>query len=126
MLLRHLLQDNPDESPRATAYLSRIEVDEVRVRTAITVVFEVVLALEHVYHQPRATIREVFLPLLDMPGIILPGKRQLTSVFDMYVALDLPFVTAYHIALMEHFEITEIVSCDSAYDAFESVRRIKL
>ncbi len=77
VLLRHLLQDDPDESVRATAFLSRVEADEVRVRTAITVVFEVVFALEHVYHQPRATIREVFLPLLDMPGIILSGKQRL-------------------------------------------------
>jgi len=49
VLLRHLLQDDADESPRATAYLSCIEADEVRVRTAITVVFEAVLALEYVH-----------------------------------------------------------------------------
>lgn len=126
VLLRHLLQDDPDESVRATAFLSRVEADEVRVRTAITVVFEVVFALEHVYHQPRATIREVFLPLLDMPGIILSGKQRLGSVFDMYVALDLPFTTAYHVALMEHFAITEIVSFDPTYDEIEGVRRISL
>ena len=126
ILLRHLFQDDSDESARATAYLSLIEQDEVRVRTAITVVFEVVFALEHVYNQPKVAIRDVLLPLLDMPGIILPGKQRLTSVFEMYVERDVPFTTAYHVALMEHFEITEIASFDPTYDGIEGVRRVKL
>ena len=126
ILLRHLFQDDSDESTRATAYLSLIEQDQVRVRTAITVVFEVVLVLEHVYNQPKGAIRDVLLPLLDMPGIILPGKQRLAAAFDIYVERDVPFTTAYHVALMEHFEITEIASFDPTYDEIEGIQRVKL
>ncbi len=40
VFLRHLLQDDPDRSSKASAFLKRIEEGEVKVRTAETVIFE--------------------------------------------------------------------------------------
>ena len=40
MLLRHFLQDHPDQSPRATAYLARVENRELQVCTSDIVIFE--------------------------------------------------------------------------------------
>lgn len=39
IFLRHFTQDHPDHSPRATAFLGRVEAGEERARTADTVVF---------------------------------------------------------------------------------------
>ena len=85
VLLRHLLQDHPQQSPRATAYLARVENRQVKVRTADTVVFETVFTLQRQYGVSKEEIRDNLLPILELPGIVLPGKRRLRKVFDLYV-----------------------------------------
>jgi predicted nucleic acid-binding protein len=125
VFLRHLLADNPEQSPRATAYLARIEQGQVRVRTTDTVVFEAVFTLERRYGQPKAAIRDNLLPLLEMPGIVLPGKRRLRQAFDLYVDLNLPFADAYHVALMQQLRLDHVVSFDKDFDRVPDVRRVE-
>jgi predicted nucleic acid-binding protein len=83
ILLRHLTHDHADHSPRATRYLSRIEGGDLKVRTADSVVFETVFTLQRQYHQAKATIRELVLPIIELPGVVLPGKTRLGAVFDL-------------------------------------------
>lgn len=112
VLRRHLLADHPDQSPRATAYIARIERGEQQVRIADTVIIETVFTLERTYRHPKAKIREGLLALLGLPGIVLPGKRRLGRVFDLYVARNSSFVDAYHAVLMQHLKLDEVVSFD--------------
>src|SRR5215207_4230407 len=100
ILLRHLLADHPIHSPKATAYLARIEEGEFRVRTTETVVFETVYTLQKLYKHSKSAIRDALLPLLEMPGIILPNKRRLRDTFELYVTLNLPLADAYHVVVM--------------------------
>lgn len=123
ILLRHLLQDHPEQSPRATAYLARIERGELKVRTADTVIFETVFTLQRHYRQPKAKIRDALLPLIELPGVILPGKRHLRKVFDLYIDLNLPFADAYHAVLMERLNLNEIISFDEGFDRIPGVTR---
>lgn len=125
ILLRHLLHDHPEHSPKATAYLARIERGEFRVHTADTVIFEVVFTLQRHYRQPKAKIREVLLPLIELPGIVLPGKRRFRKVFDLYVDLNLPFADAYHAVLMGHLKLDEIVTFDTEFDRLPGIRRVE-
>ena len=124
ILLRHFLQDHAEQSPRATAYLERIERGELRVRTADTVVFEVTFILQRSYKQPKATVRDLLLPLLDLPGIVLPGKRHYHKVFDLYVEKNLPFADAYHAVLMQRLKLRQIVSFDRDFDRIPGIERI--
>ena len=125
ILLRHLLQDHPEQSPRATAYLARIELGEIKVRTADTVVFETVFTLQRQYGHPKAAVRDNLLPLLELPGIVLPGKRGLRKVFDLYVDLNLPFADAYHVALMQRLGLRHIVSFDKEVNRVSGVTRVE-
>jgi len=125
IILRHLLGDHPDHSPRATAYLRQVEEGKVRVHTSEMVIFEAVFTLERHYRQPRAKIREALLPLLDLPGIVLPGKRRFHKVFDLYVDLKLPFADAYHAVLMEHLKTDRIVTFDRDFDKVPGVTRLE-
>src|SRR5215216_3195138 len=86
LILRHTLQDHADHSPRATAFIGRIEAGEERVRTADAVVFEAAFTLERTYHVPRTTIRDGLWQLLSLPGVVLPGKRRYQRAFALYVA----------------------------------------
>ena len=125
VLLRHLLQDHPQQSLKATAYLERIERGELEVRTTDVVIFETVFTLQRQYKHPKALIRDVLLPLLDLPGIVLPGKRHFDSVFDLYVNLNLSFADAYYAVLMERLHLTEIVTFDADFDWVPGITRVE-
>jgi predicted nucleic acid-binding protein len=125
VLLRHLLQDHPQQSPRSTAYLARVERGEIKVRTADTVVFETVFTLQRQYGVSKADIRDNLLPLLELPGIVLPGKRRLRKVFDLYVDLNLPFADAYHVALMQRLGLRHVISFDKEFNRVPGVTRVE-
>ncbi len=124
IFLRHLTQDHPDHSPRATAFLSRIEAGEVRARTADTVIFETVFTLEKQYREPRSRIRAVLLPLVMLPGMVLRNKRRMRRAFAHYVRTPaLSFADSYHVALMESLKLREIVSFDRGLDRVPTITR---
>ena len=125
ILLRHLLQDVPNQSARCTAYLTRIERGELKVRTADTAIFETVFTLQRTYHIPRADIAASLLPLIALPGIVLPGKRHFRAVFDLYVNLNLPFADAYHAILMQRLALTEIVTFDREFNRIPGITRVE-
>jgi uncharacterized protein len=125
IFLRHLRQDHPDFSARATAYLTRVENKEFKVRTADTVVFETVYTLQRAYRQAKADIRDAFLPLIELPGIVLPGKRRFRKVFTYYVDANISFADAYHTVLMEGLKLREVVSFDREFDRISTIRRIE-
>jgi predicted nucleic acid-binding protein len=125
VLLRHLLADHAEHSPRATAFLARIERGELQVRLADTVVFETVFTLQRHYHQPRVAIRDALLPILELPGIVLPGKRRFRRTFDLYIALNLPFADAYHAALTQHLKLDGIASFDRDFDRIPGITRVE-
>jgi predicted nucleic acid-binding protein len=126
ILLRHFLQDDPDQSPKASAFLKRIEEGSVKVRTSETVIFETVFTLQKAYRRQKAIIRDGLLPLIELPGVVLPYKRRYHKVFSLYVDSNLPFADAYHAVLMERLNITEIVSFDTDFDNITGITRVKL
>jgi uncharacterized protein len=125
ILLRHLLGDHPQQSPRATAFLARIERGEIRVSTADTVIFEAVFTLQRYYRQPKTKIRDAILPLIELPGIVLPGKRRFRRAFELYVEQNLPFADAYHAALMESQGISEIVTFDAHFEHIAGLHKME-
>src|SRR3990172_2935053 len=95
----------------------------MQVRVADTVIFEAVFTLERQYRRPKAAIRDALLPLIDLPGIVLPGKRRLHKAFDTYVDLNLSFADAYHAAVMEQLKLDRIISFDRGFDRAPGIRR---
>ena len=125
ILIRHVTQDHPDRSPRATRYLQRIENGELQVRLFDTVIFETVFILQHSYRQPKTAIRDNVLPLIELPGFVLPGKRRWRKVFDRYVDLNISFADAYHSVLMDQLKLDQAVSFDSDFDQVPGITRVE-
>src|SRR5215218_3098828 len=125
IFLRHLRGDHADFSPRATAFLARIEQGTQKVKTSDIVIFETVFTLERVYKQPKEAIRDAFLPLIELPGIVLPGKRRFRRVFAYYIERNIAFADAYHAVVMESLRLTQIVSFDRDFDRIATVRRVE-
>jgi|SRR5581483_6504849 len=123
IFLRHLRQDDLVLSAKASAIISRIEQGELKVRTADTVIFETVFTLQRFYRQPEGRIAEALLPIIELPGILLPNKRAYRRVFDLYQTTKLGFADCYHVALMERLKLTEILSFDTDFDVIPSVQR---
>jgi predicted nucleic acid-binding protein len=124
ILLRHITGDEPNLSPRATAFIQRIEQGDIAVRTADTVVFETVYSLQSVYKLPRPVIRATVLPLIALPGIKLPGKASYRYAFDLYVDRPgLSFGDCYHLALMKRLGLTEMVTFDRKIGRVPGVTR---
>jgi uncharacterized protein len=123
ILLRHLRQDDPILSPKATAILERIEQGELSARTSDIVIFETVFSLQRSYRVPREEIAAALLPIIELPGIILPGKRQFRRVFDLYLTQSLGFADCYHVVLMQRSKLTEVLSFDTDFDKIPGIRR---
>jgi predicted nucleic acid-binding protein len=124
ILLRHILGDSAEQSPRATAVISRIARGEETVRLADTVVFEAVFTLERFYRVPRSAIRDALQPILHLPGVILPGKTAYSRVFDLYVgSAGLSFADCFQIVLAQRLNLRSIISFNRAIDRVPGVTR---
>lgn len=123
-ILRHLLDDHPEHSSRAHNLFARIEAGEERVRTTDTVIFEAAFTLERFYKVPRLEIRETLLDLLQLPGIVLPGKRSYRRVFDLWVQHPrLSFADGYHAALAERLKLPAILTFERGFDSLPNIKR---
>lgn len=125
VFLRHLRQDHPDFSRRATAYFEQIARGDLIVETSLPVVFETVYTLQRFYQQPKAAIRDNLLSLLELPGIRLQHKRRIRRTFALYVTFNLSLVDAYQAALVIEQGHSALVSFDRNYDRVPGVPRVE-
>jgi predicted nucleic acid-binding protein len=124
VILRHVLADHFDQSPRATALVRQIERGDLTVRISDTVVFEAVFTLEKVYRVPRPAIRDALQPILALPGVLLPGKTAYRRVFELYVErAGLSFADCYHAVLVQRREPAEIISFDQKIGRVPGITR---
>ena len=126
IFLRHLLGDDPAQSPRASAYFRDVEEGLRRARISDIVVFEVVFTLERGYRRSKREIQSAVLPLLELPGIVLPSKRKFREVFRLYVEKNISFADAYHGVMIEKLNLSEIVSFDRDFDRIPTIERVEL
>jgi predicted nucleic acid-binding protein len=125
VLLRHLTGDNVAQSPRSTAYLRRVEQGELRVRVPDTVIFETAYTLDTFYSETRIRIRELLLPIIELPGVVVPGKRRWRRALDLFATSRLSVADAFHVALMEDEGSDTIVSFDKGFDRISGVSRVE-
>jgi predicted nucleic acid-binding protein len=125
VFLRHLLGDIPEQSQKASAYFRDIEEGTKKAHISDIVVLEVVFTLERAYKRTKAEIQSAVLPLLELPGILLPGKRKFREIFMLYVEKNISFADAYHAVSMQKLNLTEIVSFDRDFDKLPTLKRIE-
>jgi predicted nucleic acid-binding protein len=125
ILLRHLLQDVPGQSERATDFLQEIQEGRLDARISELVVLEMVFTLERTYKRRKPEIGAAVLALLDLPGLELPGKQHFREVFDRYVDLNISFADAYHSVLMDRLGLQEVVTFDRDFDRVPGIKRLE-
>jgi len=127
VLLRHLINDDPLKGQACFALIQAIERGEVTVWTSELVIAEVVfvLANKRTYGLSRERIRDLLLPLIELPNLKLPRKRMYRRVFELYTTLPIDYIDAYHAALMEQRGSDRVFSYDSHFDGLEGIQRLE-
>ncbi len=126
VILRHVLDDHPDHSPRATALILALDRGDRSVHISATVVFEVVFTLEKRYRRSRADILNTVLPIIELPSVLLPDKEICGEVFDRWLAEpSLSFADSYHLSLAKSLGLTEIISFDRKIEKDPAIRRVE-
>jgi predicted nucleic acid-binding protein len=66
------------------------------------------------------------LDLLQLPGVVLSGKRSYPRVFELWVEYPgLSFADCYHPALMERRRLPAIISFDRGFDRLPGIHRVE-
>jgi predicted nucleic acid-binding protein len=125
ILLRHLTNDDPASGRACLALMQAIEQREIRAWTSDLVIAEVVFVLssKRLYNLERETIRDLLLPLINLPGLKIAHKRLYRRVFELYTTLPIDYVDAFHAALMEKQGTRKILSYDKHFDRVPGIER---
>jgi predicted nucleic acid-binding protein len=119
VLVRHLVGDHPEQSPRATAYLASADA---LVLTDV-IVAELVFVLESVYRAPRPTIRATIRSLLAFRPVVARDPALLIRALEVYDELRIDFAEAYLVACAERSGVTTIASFDRSLYRVPTVER---
>jgi predicted nucleic acid-binding protein len=126
LFLRHVLDDEATQSPRAHRLFADLERGVLTCWTTSTVIFECVYTLQSRYHVPRFETRSALLPLLSIANLQLDGRERYRDIFDLYVTQrGLSFADCYHAVLARDLAGGEIVSFDRGFDRIPGLTRIE-
>lgn len=127
ILVRYLTRDNPDQSPRAAAYLDPVAIGAQQATTCESVIVETVQVLSSrtLYNLTRDQVRDYLEEVLSMEGLILPDREIYRRALELWAAAStaIDFVDVLNIAHMEAQGITTIISFDRGFDRFPQITR---
>jgi predicted nucleic-acid-binding protein len=121
VLVRHLTQDHPEQSARATSFLSTA----ARLILADVVFAETIYVLQSVYGASRARISEAMRGALAFSSIEVEDRDLLVRAVDVYEQDRIDFADAYLVASAERSDVELIASFDRALDRIETVSRVE-
>lgn len=89
VILRYLLQDNEELTPKADAIIEGIEDGKLQVLCEPVTLSEVVYVLFRFYEQERSAIYEGLEPIVKMDGFLMPDKGRYIHALELF-ANDIP------------------------------------
>ena len=124
-VLRAVLADHADHSPRAAAVLRTIASGRMEVYLTANVLFEVAFVLHWTFKVQPRLIRGVLLDLLALDAIHAPDRPLLRSTLDFFVEHNIPLGDAHNVATVEREGITAIGSFDRHVDRILGIERVE-
>jgi predicted nucleic-acid-binding protein len=89
IILRHLLDDDPQLSEKASKILERDSV-----HAPFEVIAEVVYVMQGVYGVPRTEVSSTLCQFFKLPNITTNNTRVVVEALDLYASMGLDFVDA--------------------------------
>lgn len=99
VILRFLLDDHPELSPRAAAIFERAAAGEIRLLIPAAILAECVYTLKSFYKLDRAALVAGLLDVLALPGVEALEGRVLGEALRVFGAKNVDFADAYLYAL---------------------------
>lgn len=125
ILIYYLTRVDEEKAAHCLALIEAAERRDVELMTTELVVAETVWILESRTRNTAEEIRDMLLPVLQLPGLRLPDKHSWPRVFDLYCERRIDFIDAYNAVTMERAGISDIYSYDRDFDGLEGITRIE-
>jgi predicted nucleic acid-binding protein len=126
ILLRHLLQDHDDHSPRASALLLDVRKGQQKIFCPATVIFEAIHILHDRAGLPRYDITWALKNLIELPNFVMSDERIVVEALDFWTEQSpLDYADCYHVALTKALGMTQIYTFDRKMDRFPGVERVE-
>lgn len=126
ILLRHLLQDHSDHSPRASQLMLSVRKGQQRIFCPSTVIFEAIHILHGRSRIPKPSIASVLKELIQLPSFLMAEEHAVVDALGFWAgqpALD--YADCYHLALTRQLGMTQIYSYDKKMDRYPGVERVE-
>jgi predicted nucleic-acid-binding protein len=124
VILRFLLDDHPEQSPRCRELLRRVQDGEETIFLPEVVVSDTVWTLQRFYRWPPDRIRRFVGTLLDLDGVRVNRKATLLEALHLFATLRIDFSDALIAAEMLRSGREEIYSYDRDFDRVPGLRRV--
>lgn len=127
IFIRHLTTDDPAKAKACFSLIQQIEQGQVSAWTSNLVIAELVFVLtsKKTYGLSRDAVRDLLLPLISLPGLKVAHKHLYHRIFELYTALPIDFIDAYHAALIENLGESELYSYDTHFDRVSGLKRLE-
>lgn len=99
VILRFLLADHPELSPRASALFERAAAAEIQLVIPPTILSDCFYALKSFYRLPRAEIAGSLLDVLALPGVSALEEQVVLEALRLLKERSVDFADAYLAAL---------------------------
>lgn len=124
IILRFLLDDHPEQSPRCRELMRRVQDGEEGVFIPEVVVCDTVWTLQRFYRWPPDRIRRFVGTLLGLDGVRVARKTILIQALRLFADLGIDFSDALIAAEMLRSGREEIYSYDRDFDRVPGLRRV--
>lgn len=126
VLLRYLLGDHVEHSPRASALMLAVRRGNERIFCPDTVIFEALHVLQGLAGLPRSDIAAALTNLIRLPGFVMTDKDAVLDALAFWADQSpLDFAHCYHLALTRALGMTAIYTFDRKMDRYPGVERVE-
>lgn len=126
VLLRFLMRDHGDQSPRAAAFIEEVERGDHRIYLSDTVLFETIYVLESLYKPNRAPIAHAIGGILATDSVHYIGSVNFDEVLELYVRIpQLSIADCLHAWLARSLPDSTIVTFDREFERVPGLTRIE-
>ena len=95
VILRYLLSDDPEQSPRSEALMEKLESGQEGAELPPVVITELVWTLIKFYKVPRSEVSEKLTRILGFRGVISSEKKLITEALALYSQSRADFVDCF-------------------------------
>jgi uncharacterized protein len=125
IILRFLLADHPEHSPRCKQLLERIESGAEVVTLPEVVLSDVIWTLKSFYRWPNERIQAFAMMLLGLDGIQMTRKPLVQTAVLLFAQHNVDFSDALVVAEMQWNQRPEIYSYDRDFQRVSGIVRIE-